>query len=149
DKKPNGPQLDFSKRCCEHQDLVYRISRENTELSGIWIECKNCKKKANLKGVFNYQQTCTGKKYWLGQKSGKFHEEECGELTSVKLKTSNSIYYANSLSSLFIPEMQNPLSPEVRIEIDNMIAKQKYSNEQIAELISDLKDIPFEIVQQY
>jgi len=43
-RKPNGPQLNFSK-CCPEQSLSYRISRENTELSGIWIECSKCKKK--------------------------------------------------------------------------------------------------------
>ncbi len=149
-EKTTGPQLDFSQKCCgENQNLIYRISRENTELSGIWVECKNCKKKANLKGIFNYEQICNGKKYWLGQTIGKFHEEDCREITSVKLKTSNSVYYANTLSSLFIPELQNPLSFEIRIEIDNMLAKQKYSNEQIADLISDLKNIPIELIQQY
>ncbi|MCB0447188.1 MAG: hypothetical protein KDD03_06690, partial [Gelidibacter sp.] len=148
-EKPTGPQLDFSKPCCENQNLIYKISRENTELSGIWIECKNCNKKANLKGIFNYEQICNGKKYWLGQINGKFHEEECPEITNVKLKTSNSVYYSNSLSSLFIPELQNPLSPEVRIDIDNMVSKQKYSTEQIVELISDLKNQPKELIQQY
>ena len=113
----------FLKPCCENQNLIYKISRENTELSGIWIECKNCNKKANLKGIFNYEQICNGKKFWLGQINGKFHEEECTEITNVKLKTSNSVYYSNSLSSLFIPELQNPLSPEIRIDIDNMVAK--------------------------
>jgi len=120
-EKTKGPQLDFSKKCCERQDLVYKISRENTELSGIWIECKSCGKKANLKGIFNYEQKCNGKKFWLGQLNGKFHEEECTAITSVKLKTSNSVYYANTLSSLYIPELQNPLSPEIRIDIDNMV----------------------------
>ena len=148
-EKPTGPQLDFSKPCCENQNLIYKISRENTELSGIWIECKNCNKKANLKGIFNYEQVCNGKKYWLGQINGKFYEEECSEITSVKLKTSNSVYYSNSLSSLFIPELQNPLSPEVRIDIDNMVVKQKYTTDQIVELISDLKNIPKEIIEQY
>lgn len=152
-EKQTGPQLDYSKKCCEQQDLIYKISRENTELSGIWIECKNCKKKANIKGIFNFEKKCDGKKYWLGQDHGKFHEEECGirmsPSISVKVKTSNSVYYANALSSLFIPEMQNPLSPEIRIEIDNMVLKQKYTKEQIAELISDLKNIPLELVQQY
>lgn len=147
--KPNGPQIDFSKKCCDQQDLTHKISRDNTELSGIWVECKRCGKRANLKGVFNYERICNGKKYWLGQTNGKFHEEECNEISIVKLKTSNSVYYANTLSSLYIPKMQNPLSSEVRIEIDNMVAKKKYSNEQIVELISDLKNIQPELVQQY
>jgi len=119
------------------------------ELSGIWIECKNCNKKANLKGIFNYEQICNGKKFWLGQTNGKFHEEECTEITCVKLKTSNSVYYTNSLSSLFIPEQQNPLSPEIRIDIDNMVSKQKYTIEQVIDIISDLKNVERELIQQY
>lgn len=148
-EKPTGPQLDFAKKCCEQQDLIYRISRENTELSGIWVECKNCKKKANLKGIFNYEQICNGKKYWLGQTNGKFHEENCNEITSVKLKTSNSVYYANTLSSLFIPELQNPLSSEIRIEIDNMIESGEFTTEVIVQLISIQKKIEKELIQQY
>lgn len=148
-EKSNGPQLDFSKRCCDNQDLIYKISRENTELSGIWVECKSCKKKANLKGIFNFEQLCLGKKYWLKPDNGKFHEEECKAKTIVKLKTSNSVYYANTLSSLFIPELQNPLSSEIRLDIDNLVAKQKYSNADIVELICDLKSIQKELVEQY
>lgn len=148
-EKPTGPQLDFSKPCCGNQNLIYKISRENTELSGIWIECKNCNKNANLKGIFNYEQICNGKKYWLGQINGKFYEEDCSEITSVKLKTSNSVYYSNTLSSLFIPELQNPLSPEVRIDIDNMLESGEFSTEQIIQLISIQKKIEKELIQQY
>ncbi len=152
-EKQSGPQLDYSKKCCEQQDLIYKISRENTELSGIWIECKNCKKKANLKGIFNFEKKCDGKKYWLGQLNGKFHEEECGismsPSISVKVKTSNSVYYANTLSSLFIPEMQNPLSSEVRIDIDNMVESAQFTNEQIIQLVSIQKKIDKELIQQY
>ncbi|WP_291100417.1 MULTISPECIES: DUF1998 domain-containing protein [unclassified Empedobacter] len=148
-EKPSGPQLDFSKKCCESQDLIYKISRENTELSGIWIECKNCKKKNNLKGIFNYEQLCLGKKYWLKPDNGKFHEENCTAQTSVKLKTSNSVYYANSLGSLYIPEMQNPLSAEIRIDIDNMVESGDFTNELIVQLVSIQKKIDKELIQQY
>jgi len=143
------PKLDFSKRCCENQSLKYKISRENTELSGIWIKCENCKKKANLKGIFNYKQKCLGKKYWLGQTKGEFSVEDCEQTTSVKVKTSNSVYYANTLSSLFVPDLQINISNENRIEIDNLVAKQKYSNKEIAEFISDMKKISKELVEQY
>lgn len=153
-EKQSGPQLDYTNKCCgDQQDLIYKISRENTELSGIWIECKNCKKKANLKGVFNFEKKCDGKKYWLGQLNGKFHEEECGitmqPSISVKLKTSNSVYYANTLSSLFIPELQNPLSTEIRIDIENMLESGQFTSEQIVQLISIQKKIDKELIQQY
>lgn len=148
-EKPKGPQLKREKCCGDKQELVYKISRENTELSGIWIECKCCEKKANLKGVFNYEQKCNGKKFWLGQLNGKFHEEECTAITSVKLKTSNSVYYANTLSSLYIPELQNPLSPEIRIDIDNMVESGQFTDEQIVQLVSIQKKIEKELIQQY
>lgn len=153
-EKQSGPQLDYSDKCCgEKQNLIYKISRENTELSGIWIECTNCKKKANLKGVFNFEKKCDGKKYWLGQLNGKFHEEECGitmqPSISVKLKTSNSVYYANTLSSLYIPELQNPLSAEIRIDIDNMVESGQFTTEQIVQLISIQKRRDKELIQQY
>lgn len=148
-EKSSGPQLDFSKLCCESQDLIYKISRENTELSGIRVECKNCKKKASLKGIFNFEQTCLGKKYWLKPDNGKFHEEICDAKTSVKLKTSNSVYYANSLGSLYIPEMQNPLSTEIRIDIDNMVESDEFTIEQIIQLVSIQKKIDKELIEQY
>ena len=148
-EKLNGPQLDFSKKCCDSQDLIYKISRENTELSGVWVECKNCKKKANLKGIFNFEQPCLGKKYWLKPDNGKFHEENCSAKTNVKLKTSNSVYYANSLSSLFIPELQNPLSSEIRLDIDNMVESGQFTIEQIVQLVSIQKKIDKELIQQY
>jgi hypothetical protein len=148
-EKPNGPQLDFSKRCCHEQSLTYKISRENTELSGIWIECSKCNKKQNLKGIFNYEQKCSGKKYWLGQFNGKFSEIECSQITIVKVKTSNSVYYANTLSSLFIPEMQNPLSSEIRIELDNMVESKKFTKEQIIQLVSIQKGISEDLIFQY
>ncbi len=141
--------INFDSKCCQNQDLIYKISRENTELSGIWVECKSCNKKANLKGIFNYEQKCWGSKYWLGLNIGQPINEKCEEKISVKVKTSNSVYYANILSSLYIPEMQNPLSTEIRLDIDNMVSKQKYSTEQIVELICDLKNVPKELVEQY
>ncbi len=153
EEKTSGPQLDFSSKCCEQQSLKYKISRENTELSGIWVECENCKKKANLKGVFNFTQKCLGKKYWLGQTNGKFAEEECSLSSqpeySVKVKTSNSVYYANTLSSLFIPELQNPLSSDIRLEIDNLIESKEFSNEEIIKNIYFSKKISKDLISQY
>ncbi len=147
--KLSGPQLDFTKKCCENQSLKYRISRENTELSGIWIECENCKKKANLKGIFNYKQKCLGKKFWLGQTVGKFSDEPCEKTTSVKVKTSNSVYYANTLSSLFIPDLQINLSNENRIELDNLIDSGQIPKEQIIQFYSIQKGISKGLIEQY
>lgn len=146
-----GPQIDLSKTCCDLQDLRYVISRENTELSGIWVICKNCDNKRNLKGIFNYAGPCPGKKYWIGMVNGKFPDEKCEQETSVKLKTSNSVYYTNTLGSIYIesPEMQNPMSNEIRLEIDNMLDSGDFDKAQVAQIISIQKKIPIDVIKSY
>ena len=151
DQKIKGPQLDLSRICCEQQDLHYKISKENTELSGIWVVCKNCKKEQNLKGVFNLEIPCPGKKYWLGMTNGKWPDEPCGQLATVKVKTSNSVYYANTISSIYIPELQldTRLTNEIRMEIDILVESGEYNNEEIVKQISIGKQLPKEIIRQY
>lgn len=115
--------LNYNK-CCEEQELYYEISNENTDLSGIRIKCKNkkCGKSESLKGIFSFQQRCGGKKYWLGRQDGAFIKEECEEKATVKIKSSNSVYYANTLSSLWIPEKQVlDLDADMRTEIDAIV----------------------------
>lgn len=147
--KPQGPQIDLSRTCCQSQDLRYEISKENTELTGIRVVCKTCKAVRTLKGIFNYQTDCFGKKYWLGMTNGRWADEECHQKTKVVVKTSNSVYYANSLSSIYIPEMQSPITNEVRIEIDNMLDSGAFTKEQVAQIISVQKTIPLDVVKSY
>ncbi|MFA6923843.1 MAG: DUF1998 domain-containing protein [Bacteroidales bacterium] len=147
--KPQGPQIDLSRTCCQSQDLRYEISKENTELTGIRVVCKTCKAVRTLKGIFNYQTDCFGKKYWLGMTNGKWADEECKQQTKVVVKTSNSVYYANSLSSIYIPEMQTPITGEVRIEIDNLIDSGEFSTEEIIKNISITKKIPKDVLRSY
>lgn len=116
--------LNYQHTCCEEQELYYIRSNENTDLSGIRIKCKKCGKSETLKGVFNFQQKCGGLRYWLGFQNGTPLKEEggCGKRAIVKIKSSNSVYYANTLSSLWIPEKQVlDLNIEIRTEIDNIM----------------------------
>ncbi|MFA5325694.1 MAG: hypothetical protein WC305_05985, partial [Bacteroidales bacterium] len=85
------------EKCCVEQELYY--SNENTDLSGIHIECKKCGNKETLKGIFGFSQKCGGRKYWLGFQNGQYVGDVCEQKVSVKIKTSNSIYYSNTLSS--------------------------------------------------
>ena len=147
--KPQGPQIDLARTCCQQQDLRYAISKENTELTGIRVQCKSCNACRNLKGIFNYQADCFGKKYWLGMTNGKWADEECKQKTKVVVKSSNSVYYANSLSSIFIPEMQSPITNEVRIEIDNLIDSGEYTTEEIIKNISITKKISRDVLKNY
>lgn len=146
--KPLGPQIDLTRTCCDSQDLRYEINKENAELTGIRIVCKNCKSVRTLKGIFNYQGDCSGKKFWLGMQNGKWPDESCDKKTKVVVKTSNSVYYANSLSSIYIPEMQNSISNEIRIEIDNMIDGDLL-RDQVIQFISKQKKIAVQLIEQY
>lgn len=147
--KQENTLLDLSKTCCDKQDLRYEISKENTELSGIWIKCKSCGKAQTLKGIFGYEHDCEGKKTWLGLTNGQIINENCKAKSKVVIKSSNSVYYANTLSSIYIPERQNSLTNDIRIEIDNLKDDPDYTNEEIAKFISKTKKIDKEIIKNY
>jgi hypothetical protein len=144
-----GPKLDLSRTCCDNQDLRYEISKENTELSGIWIVCKSCGKGATLKGLFGYVRGCEGKKFWLGLINGQFISETCNQKSQVKVKSSNSVYYSNTLSSIWIPEKQIlGLSAANRTFLDSGLEKGK-TIQQVVDDLYDYHEVPKEIALQY
>ena len=136
------------EKCCTEQELKYEISGENTDLSGIHIKCKKCGKSESLKGVFGFSLNCGGRKYWLGLEQGGFKGEDCDKKASVKIKSSNSIYYANTLSSLWIPDKQVNITNEQRLFIESGLERGK-SNDQIINDLLDYHGIPKELALQY
>jgi len=137
------------EKCCSKQELYYIVSQENTDLSGIHIKCKNCGKSETLKGIFGFSQKCGGRKYWIGLKNGQYQGESCNNRAIVKIKTSNSIYYANTLSSLWIPEKQIlNLSTEARTEIDAIVNDEDFEQKDL-EKFSRRNGIAMEIINQY
>lgn len=136
--------LNFSSKCCSDQKLIYSVSRENSELSGIHIECKNCGKSENLGGVFGFRMKCSGNTPWFGLKD----RQNCEEKLKVVIKSSNSIYYANIISSIYIPVNQNPLSIAARVAISNLI-ENKQTTEQIINIIKMIYKVPEDIILQY
>lgn len=150
-------QIDFDGgTCCDNFDLRYTISQENTDLSGIHIKCENCKKSATLKGLFGYKQKCGGLKYWNGFKQSSEDrtksvpdKENCDKQMSVKIKTSNSVYYANALSSLWIPEKQIlQLTTEIRTDIDEIVNQEDFEQKEL-ERYARRKNIDMELINQY
>ncbi|MDR2512166.1 MAG: hypothetical protein LBC89_06925, partial [Bacteroidales bacterium] len=153
-EKDSKIQIDFIK-CCDNPDVRYIVSQENTDLSGIHIKCENCKKSATLKGVFGYKQKCIGSKYWNGFKQSQedrakidSDKESCDKLMAVKIKTSNSIYYANTLSSLWIPEKHIQLKTDVRTEIDAIVNDKDFEQSDLTKF-ARRNNIPTEIITQY
>jgi hypothetical protein len=144
-----GPKLDLSRTCCDNQDLRYEISKENTELSGLWITCKSCGKGATLKGLFGYVRGCEGKKFWLGLTNGQFVNEACYQKSQVKVKSSNSVYYSNTLSSIWIPEKQIlDLSAEMRTEIDSIRSDEDFEDKDL-EKFARRNSISIDLINQY
>lgn len=136
--------LDFSSKCCENQKLIYSVSRENSELSGIHIKCQSCGKSEDLGGVFGFRMKCSGNAPWLGLNV----HQNCEEKLKVVIKSSNSIYYANLISSIYIPVNQNPLSKDARIAISNLI-ENKQTKEQIINIIKMIYKVPESSIVQY
>lgn len=149
-EEENSPKIVLKyEKCCEEQQLIYEISNENTDLSGIRIKCKKCGKSESLKGIFNFRQKCSGQKYWLGLQNGLFVKEECDEKSTVKIKSSNSIYYANSLNSLWIPEKQSlDLDIDLRTEIDAIVNDSDFEPKDL-EKFARRNGVDIELVNSY
>lgn len=82
---------------------------ENRNQSESWgvLKCKNCGKVYSLEGIMNIKPLCNGGTPWNSIESRskdqcKFPNGTRGTMQFV-LATSNSVYYADSFSSLFIP----------------------------------------------
>lgn len=132
--KSGGPIFfNFSDKCCTNQKLTYKVSFSNSELSGIHIGCKNCGKSQNLSGVFGIKIKCSGQKPWLG----KNVHEKCNEKLKVVIKSSNSVYYSNLISSIYIPVNQISLKQEHRVLISKWLDRGKKPEEIIRDLYLD------------
>lgn len=83
-------------------------------------KCSNCPGSVSLEGIMNLQPLCPGERPWEGIGSrDKCNKEGSDEGSTMKwaLVTSNSVYYAESFSSLFLPDTYNTedgLSPKLQ-----------------------------------
>jgi hypothetical protein len=74
---------------------------------------------------------CSGHSPWLGLNE----HQKCDEKVKVVIKSSNSIYYANLISSIYIPVNQINLKQEHRVLISKWLERGKLANE----IIRDMK----------
>ncbi|MBR6931364.1 MAG: DUF1998 domain-containing protein [Bacteroidales bacterium] len=89
----------------EHE-LQWLENRSHAESFGT-LKCKHCGQSVSLEGIMNLQPLCPGDKPWEGV--GKQDYAACMQKTGHTpmkwtLVTSNSVYYAESFSSLYIPD---------------------------------------------
>ena len=109
-RNPAGFELfDYPCKDCEcggKHELQWIENRNNSESWGT-LKCKKCGKTYGLEGIMNIHPFCKGDTPWNGV--GSKSEEPCKDVDGTRnvmqmaLVTSNSVYYADSFSSLFIP----------------------------------------------
>lgn len=111
---------DTSDFPCEGHDqhnLQLIENRSHAESFGL-LKCSNCGRTASLEGIMNLKVLCRGEKPWEG---GNSFDATCknqnGRRSVMRwaMVTSNSVYYAENFSSLYIPDClrnDNPLNPD-------------------------------------
>lgn len=89
----------------EHE-LQWLENRSHTESFGM-LKCKCCGKSVSLEGIMNLQPLCPGDKPWEGigqQDYAACMQKNKRSTMKWALVTSNSVYYAENFSSLYIPD---------------------------------------------
>lgn len=91
----------------QHQ-LQWLENRNHSESFGT-LKCKCCKKTVSLEGIMNLQPSCPGERPWEGIGRKDYiacRNRATGEASTMKwaMVTSNSVYYAENFSSLYIPD---------------------------------------------
>lgn len=127
-RKPTGFELfDYPCQECEcggRHELQWIENRNNSESWGT-LKCGKCNKSYSLEGIMNIHPFCKGDTPWNGY--GTKSDEPCKDITGARsvmqmaLVTSNSVYYADSFSSLYIPPKYLPnivLAPQLQKVLD-------------------------------
>lgn len=91
-------------------DLKWIVNRNQSESWGT-LKCTRCDKTVSLSGIMNIKPYCIGEKPWepeQGHGAWSSSRETCGTAANrtimrVAMVTSNSIYYALTQSSLYVP----------------------------------------------
>ena len=113
--KPEGFELfDYPCKDCDkggRHELQWIENRNNSESWGT-LKCKKCGKTYGLEGIMNIHPFCKGDTPWNG--FGTKSDDSCKDVNGARgvmqmaLVTSNSVYYADSFSSLYIPPKYLP-----------------------------------------
>lgn len=109
----NGFDL-FDYHCDNHcngrdHDLKWIVNRNQSESWGT-LKCTRCERTVSLSGIMNIKPYCIGEKPWEPEQNYAWRSsrEICGTAANrtvmrVAMVTSNSIYYALTQSSLYVP----------------------------------------------
>lgn len=131
----NGFELfDYESKDCEvggKHELQWIENRNSSESWGT-IKCKKCGKSHSLEGIMNIKPYCNNETPWngIGTKSENPCKDAKGRhgIMQMALVTSNSIYYADSFSSLFIPTcyLSGIVSPKIQQKVLDLLNNKWY-----------------------
>ena len=128
----------FSDCDCEKggkHEIFYSENKNHSEGFGV-LKCDKCKEVISLEGIMNLRPKCSREKPWLGKETGGFEKDkECkvrgkneDETMRVALVTSNSVYYAEAFSSLYIPKASLSFSSQFKLSETEQKAYEWLSN---------------------
>lgn len=128
--------------CCNNEahELQWITNRDNPESYGT-LMCRKCGEKVSLEGIMNIRPNCKGEKPWAGDpQTDRNANEHCDEQMRWALVTSNSMYYADTFKSLFIPMGLLDLKPEIDDKLKPVLGKLKLLYDGWPEKAVDNKD---------
>lgn len=108
-----------------HQ-LQWITNRNQSESWGT-LKCSHCLKTVSLTGIMNIKPFCRGERPWDSENRYELCGKDHGRIImQMALVTSNSIYYADNLSSLYIPNeyIKNP-EGQLSADANKMLKKIK------------------------
>ena len=100
---------------CNDQNLQFR-STGVPSLAGQLIHCKTCNHSRTLQGSLGFfgidkglKYPCSGERPWLGGHSS----EPCTFDMTGSLRSSSRVYFAKTTSSIYIPDEDNSINPDL------------------------------------
>lgn len=134
----------FKHPCSNHcrqggdHKLQWIVNRNQSESWGI-LKCSKCGETVSLSGVMNMKPYCRGEKPWEPANGNLLepNRELCGTqqnptIMQVAMVTSNAIYYAHNISSLYIPKQWTSVgNSQLSIAAQSALAEleKKYSKQ--------------------
>jgi Domain of unknown function (DUF1998) len=161
--------------CCGNDDKItanIKISSSTANASGFdgkWIKCENCGRQTSLKGLMTVKIKCSGHKPWEASTANngelKYHSgnkdsrnqtpplENCASNKPMKvaLTTGNNLYYARSVSSIYMPDelfLSDALLKKKELKMEMELAKEENRFDDCIRINNEIRLIDNEIEKQ-
>lgn len=110
--------------CNGHKHKLIYLENENHSDGWGLLMCETCHEKVPLDGIMNLKPECSKEMPWMGINRGRISIDSNSCTTNnspstmrVALVTSHSTYYADTISSLFIPQQNVVLSGQDNVNL--------------------------------